>query len=222
VERATPCRQMRHPLLGLINTSPWQQWRHATIAELFEAVFSMWSVPRLYNEVQRHLGIARERNPCGGGVEYFHRDPASRKRRRNGKSQIWDSKIWSRVPRDSDARKTAVGRPTSIYKRQTRPLVREGATQKQDRNCQIVIAKYLVMSPRWGSNPRLSDWLTVSRNVTLTLTWYSRPLCSWVIWIREPGPPGSGSLESQAVKYGHESRGTRTREWLCWRGQQEL
>jgi hypothetical protein len=23
-------------------------------------------------------------NPCGGGVEYFHRDPASRKRRRNG------------------------------------------------------------------------------------------------------------------------------------------
>jgi hypothetical protein len=26
--------------------------------------------------------------PCGGGVEYLHRDPASRKRRRNGKSQI--------------------------------------------------------------------------------------------------------------------------------------
>jgi hypothetical protein len=28
--------------------------------------------------------------------------------------------------------------------------------------------KYLVMSPRWGSTPRLTDWLTVSRNVTLT------------------------------------------------------
>jgi hypothetical protein len=27
-------------------------------------------------------------DPCGGGVEYLHRDPASRKRRRNGKSQI--------------------------------------------------------------------------------------------------------------------------------------
>jgi hypothetical protein len=25
-----------------------------------------------------------ESNPCGGGVEYLHRDPASRKRRRNG------------------------------------------------------------------------------------------------------------------------------------------
>jgi hypothetical protein len=27
------------------------------------------------------------------------------------------------------------------------------------------------MGPRWGSIPRLTDWLTVSRNVTLTLTW---------------------------------------------------
>jgi hypothetical protein len=26
--------------------------------------------------------------PCGGGVEYLHRDPASRKRRRKGKSRI--------------------------------------------------------------------------------------------------------------------------------------
>jgi hypothetical protein len=30
--------------------------------------------------------------------------------------------------------------------------------------------KHLVMRPRWGSTPRLTDWLTVSRNVTLTLT----------------------------------------------------
>jgi hypothetical protein len=28
-----------------------------------------------------------ESNPCGGGVEYLHRDPASRRRRRKGKSQ---------------------------------------------------------------------------------------------------------------------------------------
>jgi hypothetical protein len=30
--------------------------------------------------------------------------------------------------------------------------------------------KYLVMSTRYGSTPRFTDWLTVSRNVTLTLT----------------------------------------------------
>jgi hypothetical protein len=29
--------------------------------------------------------------------------------------------------------------------------------------------KYLVMNPRWGSTPRLTDLLIFSRNVTLTL-----------------------------------------------------
>jgi hypothetical protein len=29
-----------------------------------------------------------ERHPCGGGVEYLHRDPASRRKRRKGKAQI--------------------------------------------------------------------------------------------------------------------------------------
>jgi hypothetical protein len=29
------------------------------------------------------------------------------------------------------------------------------------------------MSPRWGSTPRLTDWLPVSRNMTLTLNWES-------------------------------------------------
>jgi hypothetical protein len=50
-----------------------------------------------------------------------------------------------------------LGKPSSVYKRQTRPLVREDAPQKQDRNCQIVTAKYLVMSPKWGSTPRFTD-----------------------------------------------------------------
>jgi hypothetical protein len=81
-----------------------------------------------------------EFNQCEGGVEYLHRDPASRKRRRNGKSQIWDSKIWLRVSRYSDSRKTALTRASSmLYTRQTRPLLREGAPQKQDCNCQTVL-----------------------------------------------------------------------------------
>jgi hypothetical protein len=82
-------------------------------------------------------GLAR--NPCGGGVEYLHHDLASRRRRRKGKSQIWDSGVWSQVPRDSDPTVTALVGDGSIYKRQIRPLVREGAPQKQDRNCQTVI-----------------------------------------------------------------------------------
>jgi hypothetical protein len=108
-------------------------------------------------------------SPCGGGVEYLHRGPASRRRRRKGKSQMWDSKIWSRVPRDSEPTKTALAGASSIYKRQTRPLVREAAPQKQDRNCQTVINIW----------PRLTDWLTVSRNVTLTLTTQAAPTLMW-------------------------------------------
>jgi hypothetical protein len=67
--------------------------------------------------------------------------------------------MWSRVPKDSDPRKTALARASNIYKRQTRPFVREGAPQKQGHNCQT--NKCLV----WGSTPRL----TVGRSVTLTL-----------------------------------------------------
>jgi hypothetical protein len=45
------------------------------------------------------------------------------------------------------------------------------------------------------------------------------PPCSWGIQIWGPGPPGWESLESETVKCGQESRGTRTPEWLYWRGQ---
>jgi hypothetical protein len=39
--------------------------------------------------------------------------------------------IQSRVPEDSDPRKTALARASRIYKRETRPLVREGAPQNK-------------------------------------------------------------------------------------------
>jgi hypothetical protein len=95
-------------------------------------------------------------SPYGGGIEYLHRDPASRRRRRKGKSQMWDSKIWSRDPRDSDQRKIALSRASSIYKSQTRPLVREGAPQEEDRNCHRN-NKDLVVSPKWVLYTK-TDW----------------------------------------------------------------
>jgi hypothetical protein len=54
---------------------------------------------------------------CGGWVEYFHRSPSSRRRRGKGKSRIWDSKIWSRVPRESDPKITALARASNNCKR---------------------------------------------------------------------------------------------------------
>jgi hypothetical protein len=66
-----------------------------------------------------------------------------------GSLRCEDSKIWSQVPRDSDPRKTAPARASSIYKRQTRPLAREDAPQKQDRNCQTVINIWSTRSEFW-------------------------------------------------------------------------
>jgi hypothetical protein len=39
------------------------------------------------------------------------------------------------------------------------------------------------------------------------------------VTLRVVGGDDKGSLESETVKYGHESQGTRTRERLRWRGQ---
>jgi hypothetical protein len=109
--------------------------------------------------------MQEEEHPCGGGVEYLYRDPTSRRRRRKEKSQIWDSKIWSRVLRDSDPRKTSLARPSCIYKRQTRPFVREGARQKQCRNCETVINIW-----SWApEEPRHQDLLTDWPSVTMWL-----------------------------------------------------
>jgi hypothetical protein len=127
-----------------------------------------WRQLRRTKQVNGQLAVL----PCGGGVEYLHRDSASRRRRRKGKSQIWDSKIRWRVPRDSDPRKTAQATASSIYKRQTHPLVREGAPQTQDRNCQIVINLW-----SWAPNgARHQDLLTDRPSVAMWLwLWLWRP-----------------------------------------------
>jgi hypothetical protein len=54
----------------------------------------------------------------------------------------------------------------------TDPPSRQGGRPKKnkDHNSQHIGLKNLVMSPRMGSTPTRTGWLTVSRNVTLTLT----------------------------------------------------
>jgi hypothetical protein len=107
----------------------------------------MGSIPRLTDwlTVNRSVTSTVKIIPCGGGIEYHHGDPASRRRRRKGKSQIWDSKIWLRVQRDSDPRINTLANINSSCKRQTRPLVREDSPWLSNSN------KYLGL-----------DWSTVS------------------------------------------------------------
>jgi hypothetical protein len=64
--------------------------------------------------------------------------------------------------RDSDQRKIALARASSIYKREIRPLVREGAPQEQDRNCHTS-NKDLVVSPKLVLYSK-TDWRTDSRS----------------------------------------------------------
>jgi hypothetical protein len=109
--------------------------RRGIIQELFEVVVSIRFAPSYKRRTHR----IPPPNPCGGGVEYLHRDSANRKRRRKRESRIWDSKICPRVLRDSDPNMTALARPSSNCKLQTRPLVKEGAPNQQTRNCQTII-----------------------------------------------------------------------------------
>jgi hypothetical protein len=52
-------------------------------------VFSIWSVPKGYEQGTKLVLIYLI--PCGGGIEYLHRSPASRRRRRKRKSRICEA-----------------------------------------------------------------------------------------------------------------------------------
>jgi hypothetical protein len=148
------------------------------------------------------------KHPCGGGFEY--RSPASHRRRRKWKSQIWDNKIWSRVPSDSDPRKTTLVRSKQHIIWQTRPFVREGDPQKQDRNCQKVMKIRTWAADGVRHQDLLIDWLTVIRNVTLCLTfvtgecWGDRIVDEWceiatsMSW-REPGSMLGTAIKQRLV-----------------------
>jgi hypothetical protein len=100
-----------------------------------------------------------------------------------------------------------------------RPVLSAVRVPHKDRTVTVKNSnKYLVMSPRWGSTPRLTDWLTVSRNVTLTLTCVETGSNTSTVTLRVVGDDEKRRLKSETVKYGHQSHGTRTRERLRWWG----
>jgi hypothetical protein len=88
---------------------------------------------------------------------------------RLGESQIWDSKMWPWVPWDLNPRITALSRTSSNCKWPTRPIVSVGAPPQQTCNSLTVI-KIWSWAPDGCLTPRQTGWLTVGRNITLTLT----------------------------------------------------
>jgi hypothetical protein len=130
---------LKHGYRGYVKWNPWRRWVLFGSREVIQ---------------QDHTtGVSI---PCGGGIEYLHRNLASRRRRRKGKSRIWARKIWSRVPCDSDPKMTALARPRRNCKRQTRPLVRQSAPHQQTRKR----LKKSGLKPQMGAlfQDRLADW----------------------------------------------------------------
>jgi hypothetical protein len=139
--------------------------------------FSTWSVPRCYKQDQlaprvqagsntstvalRVVGRDEKGTQCLGynWATLFLEDinmgtwPSTLE-----ESRIWDSKIWSWIQRDLDSRLTLKTRTSGKCKRQTCPLVREGAPHQQTRNCLTVITN-LVLCPRWVLDTK-TDWST--------------------------------------------------------------
>jgi hypothetical protein len=74
--------------------------------------------------------------------------------------------MWSRVPRYSDPRITALAKTNSNCKRQTSPLVRDSAPHQQTRKCLTVI-KIWSWVPDGCFIPRQTGRLTVGRNIRL-------------------------------------------------------
>jgi hypothetical protein len=111
-------------------------WRNVslhTATKLQSTITAKNAITPLLKEVRLKPTSGRD------STEYLHRTPASHRRRRKGKSQIWDSKIWSRVSRDSDPKMTWLVKASRNCTWQNRPLVKESAPHQQTSICLTVI-----------------------------------------------------------------------------------
>jgi hypothetical protein len=155
-------------------------------------------------------------NTCGGGVEYLHRDPASRRRRRKVKSRIWDSKIWS----DLDPRLIALTGTGSNSNRKA-PSSRQ---RERSTNRQLTVIK-IWSKPQMGA--LFTSWLTVGRNIRLRLRFSE---IVYPVWRRGRIPPAlrvvggdeKQSLEPQTVKIVESLTGFRPQNDSAGEDQQQL
>jgi hypothetical protein len=69
------------------------------------------------------------------------------------------------------------------------------------------------MGPRWGPTQRLTDWQTVSRNVTLTWADY----CSAVLTVVLLKITTHLLVVSKCIRGLRHGHGSRNQGWQCWR-----
>jgi hypothetical protein len=138
-----------HPLLdnGLINTHSWQ----------YKAAFSVWPVP--WNFKRAQSGVQRRRVVRGDEMESLKSETVK----------------YSLEFQGTRTRERLRWQGPAAYAEDRPILSSERAPTKENHKCQIV-KNIWSWAPDGGSTPSLTDWLAVSRNVTLTLTltWVQR------------------------------------------------
>jgi hypothetical protein len=148
-----------HPLLGNgpINTHSWQQ----------KTVFSLGSVLRPYKRAQLEEFEAT-RVEAGSNISTVTLRVVGGDEKGSLNSET--------VKYGHESQETRIRglrwRGLAAYTKDRPVLLSESAPHK-NKTVTVKSNKYLVMNPRWSSTPRLNNWLTVSNNVTLslTLTW---------------------------------------------------
>jgi hypothetical protein len=79
----------------------------------------------------------------------------------------WRSIESETVKYGHESRRTTLAKANSNCKRQTSPLVREGAPQQQTHDC-LTVTKFCSWPPDECLTPRQTGRLTVGRNITFT------------------------------------------------------
>jgi hypothetical protein len=146
--------------------------KHASTT--IEAVFSAWSVLSLYKDSYKYVTQSERKYPCGGGVEYFRRDPASRRRQRKGSLESETVKYGNEY-QGARTRVRLRWQGTAAYTKDRPVLSSERASpQKQDRNCQTVIHIWSWVLDWARHQDLLTDWPSVAKWLWLWLwTGYS-------------------------------------------------
>jgi hypothetical protein len=130
----------------------------------------MWSVPRLHNKIPSGDPVLTRVEAASNTSTVTLRVVGGDK-----KGSLKSETVkYGRKSQGTRTEKTALARASGTYKRQTRPLVREGAPQNQERNCQTYSVfraeiKIWSQAPNGCFIPRQTGQLTVDRNIRLRL-----------------------------------------------------
>jgi hypothetical protein len=145
----------KHSFTTIGDRFPWGPCRGVILETIDANSFKPTTVHRSTNWATREY-------PCGGGVEYLHRDPASRRRQRKGSLKFETVKYGSESQGIRTRERLSWQGPAACIN--DRPILSsERAPHKeQDRNCQTVINIWSWAPDGVRHQDLLTDWPSVA------------------------------------------------------------